>query len=76
MTVQTTHSVNYYKTMDRGLVAGLVESSAGEWMMIVSLVFGGCCSYVPSPLTERLDTYPMTNKQERMGTRSCSQGFP
>jgi hypothetical protein len=36
-----------YKMVDRGLVTGLMESAAGEWMMIVSLVFGGCCSYVP-----------------------------
>jgi hypothetical protein len=36
------------KMVDRGLVAGLLESSAGEWVMIISLVFGGCCSYVPA----------------------------
>jgi hypothetical protein len=34
------------KMVDRGLVTGLMESAAGEWMMIISLVFGGCCSYV------------------------------
>ena len=38
--------------VDRGLVAGLVESSAGEWMMIISLVFGGCCSYVLTHTSE------------------------
>ena len=37
-------SFNYCtKMVDRGLVTGLVESAAGEWMMIISLVFGGCC---------------------------------
>ena len=35
-----------FGSMDKGLVAGLIESSAGEWMMIISLVFGGCCSFV------------------------------
>jgi hypothetical protein len=40
------------KMVDRGLVTGLMESAAREWMMIISLVFGGCCSYVP--LTEMM----------------------
>ncbi|KAL7425048.1 golgi uridine diphosphate-N-acetylglucosamine transporter [Cryptotrichosporon argae] len=29
-----------------GLVPALVESAAAEWVMILSLVFGGCCSNV------------------------------
>lgn len=32
---------------DTELVKGLLESAAGEWAIILSLVFGGCCSSVP-----------------------------
>jgi hypothetical protein len=26
------------------LIRGVVEGSAGEWFVILSMVFGGCCS--------------------------------
>ncbi|WVQ79351.1 hypothetical protein IAT38_001448 [Cryptococcus sp. DSM 104549] len=32
--------------IDKSLVKGFLQSTAGEWFMIVSLVFGGCCSNV------------------------------
>ncbi|ORY34799.1 UAA transporter family-domain-containing protein [Naematelia encephala] len=31
---------------DRSLLKAFVESTAGEWVLILSLVFGGCCSNV------------------------------
>ena len=31
---------------DRDLIKGFLETAAGEWTLILSLVFGGCCSYV------------------------------
>ena len=42
--------------MSRGSVLGaLVESSAAEWVLILSLVFGGCCSSaLPSSLPSQL----------------------
>jgi hypothetical protein len=30
--------------LDRPLVRGFLESAAGEWVLILSFVFGGCCS--------------------------------
>ncbi|ODO06968.1 hypothetical protein I350_04331 [Cryptococcus amylolentus CBS 6273] len=32
--------------LDRGLLTALAQANAGEWIMILSLVFGGCCSNV------------------------------
>ncbi|WWD20233.1 hypothetical protein CI109_104709 [Kwoniella shandongensis] len=32
--------------VDKSLVAPFLQSTAGEWVMILSLVFGGCCSNV------------------------------
>ncbi len=31
---------------DRGVVKAFLESTTGEWVLILSLVFGGCCSSV------------------------------
>lgn len=30
--------------VDLGMLKGVIESSAGEWALILSMVFGGCCS--------------------------------
>lgn len=32
--------------LDRPLLRGFLESAAGEWVLILSFVFGGCCSCV------------------------------
>ncbi|WVW87021.1 hypothetical protein I302_109077 [Kwoniella bestiolae CBS 10118] len=32
--------------VDRSLVSAVLQSSAGEWALILGLVFGGCCSNV------------------------------
>ncbi|WWC95735.1 hypothetical protein V866_002601 [Kwoniella sp. B9012] len=32
--------------VDRSLISALLQSSAGEWALILGLVFGGCCSNV------------------------------
>ncbi|GFZ49994.1 hypothetical protein JCM24511_07747 [Saitozyma sp. JCM 24511] len=32
--------------LDRPLLRGFLESAAGEWVLILSFVFGGCCSNV------------------------------
>jgi hypothetical protein len=37
--------------LDRSLVRGFLESAAGEWVLILSFVFGGCCSWVSATLT-------------------------
>ncbi|WVQ66138.1 uncharacterized protein L199_004316 [Kwoniella botswanensis] len=32
--------------VDRSFISALIQSSAGEWALILGLVFGGCCSNV------------------------------
>ncbi|WVQ75157.1 hypothetical protein IAR50_004766 [Cryptococcus sp. DSM 104548] len=32
--------------LDKSLLKALIQANAGEWFMILSLVFGGCCSNV------------------------------
>ncbi|KAK4688737.1 hypothetical protein P7C73_g1387, partial [Tremellales sp. Uapishka_1] len=47
--------------MDRGLAQTLLEAGAGEWAMIISLVFGGCCSNVWA-LEAVLKSHPNSGK--------------
>jgi UDP-xylose/UDP-N-acetylglucosamine transporter B4 len=59
--------------MDRGIVAGLIESSAGEWLMIISLVFGGCCSFVVHFGTS---TKSLTNDRNVWALEAVLKDFP